>query len=197
MLSSSAILYIEIKRSRKATDLANRLILFVLESSKGICHIFQVILSYRIHRSLEHRRNRWTSNATESERLYESERLPGFSLSQKFASKEFSSSFKGGTIVWREKYLDRSAASTLVTCWNWQGWLILLLAGKTTFFCTGFFFFFPGIERLMFSGQETSLSMCCQRSFAAFGLSKLSPARRVWSDERHIVWKAGPDTCET
>lgn len=100
-------------------------------------------------------------------------------------------------MVWREKYRDRSAASTLVTCWNWHGWLMLLLVGKTTFFCTGFFFFFPGIERLMFSGQETSLSMCCQRSFAAFGLSKLRPARRVWSDERHIVWKAGPDTYET
>lgn len=71
---------------------------------------------------------------------------------------------------------------------------MLLLAGKTTFFCTGFFFFFPGTERLMFSGQETSLSMCCHRSLAAFGLSKLRPARRVWSDERHIVWKAGPDT---
>lgn len=47
----SCDIIIEIKRSRKAIDLANRLILFVLESSKGICHIFQVILSYRIHRS--------------------------------------------------------------------------------------------------------------------------------------------------
>lgn len=132
-----------------------------------------------------------------SRRSYESGRWSDFSFSQKFASKEFSSSFKGGTKVWSEKYRDRSAASTLVTCWNWHGWLMLLFAGKTTFFGTGFFFFFPGTERLMFSGQETSRSMCCQRSFAALGLSKLRPARRVWSEERHIVWKAGPDTWNT
>lgn len=73
---------------------------------------------------------------------------------------------------------------------------MLLLAGSTTFFCTCFFFFLPGADRLMFSGQDTRRSMCCHRSFAAFELSKLSPARRVWSDERHIVWKAGPDTCK-
>lgn len=115
-------------------------------------------------------------------------------MTQKLASREFSSSLKAGTNVWREKYRDRSAASTLVTCWNWHGWLMLLFAGRTTFFCGTFFFFLPGTERLMFSGHETSRSMCCHKSFAAFGLSKLNPAKRVWSDERHIVWNAGPDT---
>lgn len=94
-----------------------------------------------------------------------------------------------------EKYLDLSFKSTLVTCWKQHGCEMVDFSGKRGY-CTFFTFLFlaPGTERLMFSGHEVSLSMCCHNSSAACGQSKLRPIILRWSDDKNMVWKAWPAT---
>lgn len=52
----------------------------------------------------------------------------------------------------------------------------------------------PGIDKDMFSGQETNRSICVHISLAAWAVSKLNPTCFVWSEEQHIVWNAFPAT---
>lgn len=55
-------------------------------------------------------------------------------------------------------------------------------------------FFLPGTDREIFSGHDVSSSICDHSSRAANSESKLRPINVEWSDERHMVWKEGPDT---
>lgn len=100
-----------------------------------------------------------------------------------------------GSNVCRLKYLILSPGSTLVICWKQHGWEIWDFSGNGWYCCFFTFLFLdPGTDRLMFSGDDVRRSTWVDISLAASTQSKLKPISFVWSDDKHIVWKAGPDT---
>lgn len=100
-----------------------------------------------------------------------------------------------GSSVWREKYLVLSAASTLVMCWKQHGCEMWDFSGSGWYCCFLVFLLrAPGSDRLIFSGHAVKRSIWDHISLAAFTQSKLSPISFVWSDDKHMVWNAWPDT---